>query len=135
MIAPKETKSLQNELQEDLANNNQPTVIYETNSYGKNQIANQAKVLVNETIEKLKEQVLVDETIEKVKEPMILIKPDAFAVAKLDDQLAASSKGFIFPDHDIDTLVSLIKFGQIYYSFFKELPSWFLALHANKSGS
>ena len=93
MIAPNETKSLQNELQEDLANNNQPTVIYETNSYGKNQIANQAKIPVNETIE-------------KVKEPMILIKPDAFAVAKLDDQLAASSKGFIFPDQDIDTLVS-----------------------------
>ena len=114
MIAPKETKSLQNELQEDLANNNQPTVIYETNNYGKNQIANQAKVLVNETIEKLKEPVLVDETIEKVKEPMILIKPDAFSVAKLDDQLAASSKGFIFPDQDIDTLASFIEFGQIY---------------------
>merc|ERR1711962_1331564 len=102
MIAPKETKSLQNELQEDLANNNQPTVSYETNSYGKNQIANQAKVLVNETIEKLKEPVLVDETIEKVKEPMILIKPDAFAVAKLDDQLAASSKANARPDEPID---------------------------------
>jgi len=88
-MAAKETKSVRNELQEDLANNNQPVVTHETNIYGKNQIANQAKIPVNETIE-------------KVKEPMILIKPDAFAVARLDDQLAASAKATAKPDEPID---------------------------------
>ena len=130
-MAAKETKSVKNELQEDLANNNQPAVTHETNIYGKNQIANQAKVLVNETIEKLKEQVLVDETIEKVKEPMILIKPDAFAVARLDDQLAASAKGFIFPDQEIGTLASNLEKNTD--DPFLKRASWLAALHVKNS--
>jgi hypothetical protein len=61
---------------QDLANNNQSAVVTEKNITEENQIANQVKD--------------VDEAI--MKEPMILIKPDAFTVAKLDDQSAVATK-------------------------------------------
>merc|ERR1711874_227065 len=75
VVAPKERNSPKDELIEDLSNNNQPVVVTMTkNIIEENKVVDQMNVVV--------------ESITKPEEPLVLFKPDAFTMTKLEDQPA-----------------------------------------------
>jgi len=75
VVAPKETNSPQDELQEDLTNNQPAEVTVTKNIIEENQVVDQMNVVV-------------DKAITKPEEPLVLIKPEAFTMTKLEDQPA-----------------------------------------------
>merc|ERR1712080_646864 len=88
VVAPKERNSPQDELQEDLTINSQPAeVIVTKNLTEENQVVDQMNVAV-------------DEAVTKPEEPFVLIKPDAFTMAKIDDQpaLVTEAKNDVIED-------------------------------------